>query len=44
MNDTQSLLVVVVAIVVICWLARLPVWRRCRCGAEYCNDCNRRGK
>ena len=23
-------------------LSRLPVWRRCRCGAQYCTSCSRR--
>lgn len=42
MNDYLALLVVIAIVSVICWLARGGVYRRCRCGAQYCNGCNAR--
>lgn len=44
MNPDLALIVVVLIVAVIYWLTRPGTWRRCRCGATYCNDCNRRGK
>lgn len=45
MSDYEALIVVIAIVIGICWLARGPVWRRCRCGAQYCNGCNaKRGK
>jgi len=41
-NDYLSLLVVIAVVAGVCWLAAGRVWRRCRCGAQYCNSCNRR--
>jgi hypothetical protein len=44
-NDYLALLAVIGVFAAIGLLARYPVWRRCRCGAQYCNGCNaRRGK
>lgn len=39
--DNVALLIAVAILVVVTWLSR-RVWRRCRCGASYCNDCGRR--
>lgn len=41
-SDYEALAVVIVIIAVVCWLLRGGIWRRCRCGAMYCNSCNRR--
>lgn len=36
-------LLAVIGILVAWWLlSRWPVWRRCRCGAQYCTGCNAR--
>lgn len=42
MNDYAALVVVIAVITIACWLARLPVWRKCRCGRQYCTGCNAR--
>lgn len=42
MNDYLAALLVIGIIGGIWWLSRLPVWRRCRCGAQYCTGCNAR--
>lgn len=45
MTDDLALVLVIAVLAGICWLPRLTVWRRCRCGAQYCNGCNaKRGK
>ena len=39
MTDFLALLAVAVVVAGICLLPRLSVWRRCRCGTQYCNGC-----
>jgi len=44
-NPDLALLIVIIVIAGIWGLSRLPVWRRCRCGTQYCTGCgSRRGK
>lgn len=45
MTNYEALLFVAAIVIGICYLTAGRVWRRCRCGAQYCNGCNaRRGK
>lgn len=41
MHDYMSLLAVIGIIAAVWLLSRLPVWRRCRCGTQYCTGCGR---
>jgi hypothetical protein len=38
-HDYASLLLVIGAFAAVWALSRWPVWRRCRCGTQYCTGC-----
>lgn len=42
MGDYLALLAVAGIIAAIALVPRMRVWRRCRCGAQYCTGCNAR--
>lgn len=42
MSDYTDLIILIAVIAAVWLLSRLPVWRRCRCGAQYCTSCSRR--
>lgn len=45
MNDYLAALIVIAVVAGICWLPRARIWRRCRCGTQYCTGCgSKRGK
>jgi len=38
-NPYLALLIVVAVVAAVCLVPRMRVWRRCRCGTQYCTGC-----